>query len=67
MQGWLRDVERGGAQREMENFEVALDGKIVAREPNGDVIQMEVPGWQVLDRLKRMKLSKHAARSSTVA
>jgi hypothetical protein len=43
-------VEKGGAQREMENFEVALDGKIVAREPNGDVIQMEeVPGWQVLD------------------
>ena len=60
-------MEKGGAQREMENFEVALDGKIVAREPNGDVIQMEVPGWQVLDRLKRMKLSKHAARSSTVA
>jgi hypothetical protein len=48
VQGWLRDVEKGGAQREMENFEVALDGKIVAREPNGDVIQMEVPGWQVL-------------------
>jgi len=35
------------AQRELENFEVSLDGKIIAREPNGDVIQMDVPGWQV--------------------
>jgi len=26
---------------------VALDGKIIAREPNGDVIDMQVPGWQV--------------------
>ena len=47
VQGWLRNVEKGGAQREMENFEVALDGNIIAREPNGDVIQMDVPGWQV--------------------
>jgi hypothetical protein len=47
MQGWLRKVEAGGAQREMENFEVALDGNIIAREPNGDVIEMSPPGWQV--------------------
>ena len=26
---------------------MALDGKIIAREPNGDVIDMQVPGWQV--------------------
>jgi hypothetical protein len=46
-QGWLKNVEAGGARREMENFEVALDGNIIAREPNGDVIEMQVPGWQV--------------------
>jgi len=43
----LKNIEAGGAQREMDNFEVALDGKIIAREPNGDVIDMQVPGWQV--------------------
>jgi hypothetical protein len=46
MQGWLRKVEAGGAQREMENFEVALDGNIIAREPNGDVIEMSPPAWR---------------------
>jgi hypothetical protein len=40
------------AQRELENFEVALDGKIIAREPNGDVIQMDEPGWQVCGRTR---------------
>jgi hypothetical protein len=30
----------------MENFEVALDGKIIAREPNGDVIEMSPPAWR---------------------
>ena len=34
------------AQRELENFQVALDGKIIAREPNGDVIDMEPVGWR---------------------
>jgi hypothetical protein len=29
------------------SFEVALDGNIIAREPNGDVIEMSPPGWQV--------------------
>ena len=33
------------AQRELENFEVSLDGTIIAREPNGDVIEMSPPGW----------------------
>ena len=46
VQGWLRNVEKGGAQREMENFEVALDGNIIAREPNGDVIEMSPPQWR---------------------
>jgi hypothetical protein len=46
VQGWLKNVEQGGAQREMENFEVALDGKIIAREPNGDVIEMSPPAWR---------------------
>ena len=46
VQGWLQDAEAMGAQREMENFEVALDGKIVAREPNGDVIEMSPPAWR---------------------
>jgi hypothetical protein len=46
VQGWLKNVEKGGAQREMENFEVALDGKIIAREPNGDVIEMSPPAWR---------------------
>jgi len=49
-QGWLKHVEADGAQREMENFEVALDGNIIAREPNGDVIEMSPPGWQVCMR-----------------
>ena len=34
------------AQRELENFEVSLDGTIIAREPNGDVIEMSPPGWK---------------------
>ena len=46
MQGWLRKVEAGGAEREMDNFEVALDGNIIAREPNGDVIEMSPPAWR---------------------
>jgi len=29
----------------MENFEVALDGNIIGREPNGDVIEMSPPQW----------------------
>ena len=34
------------AQRELENFQVALDGKIIAREPNGDVIDVSPPAWR---------------------
>jgi hypothetical protein len=44
--GWLEDVEKGGAQREMDNFEVAMDGKLTAREPNGDVIEISPPAWR---------------------
>jgi hypothetical protein len=45
------------AQRELENFEVALDGKIIAREPNGDAIQMDEPGWQVCGRTRALRLA----------
>jgi hypothetical protein len=51
----LKNVEAGGAQREMENFEVALDGNIIAREPNGDIIEMQVPGWQVSGVLRILR------------
>ena len=42
---WLQDSEEAGAQRELENFQVA-DGKIIAREPNGDVIDVSPPAWR---------------------
>ena len=37
------------------SFEVALDGNIIAREPNGDVIEMSPPGWQVRAELSRVQ------------
>ena len=42
---WLQDSEEAGAQRELENFQVA-DGKIIALEPNGDVIDVSPPAWR---------------------